>query len=159
MLPINRLLEYQAEVIATLVDDQNNKMFNFSTMVVDDSELAKHLKERVEGDNTFLISIVPEFHLKGDENQTKWENVLAFFILDKTDYSEQTNDSFLNIFATTQAKAQAFVNKLLKDKANYNSVFCGFLSWLDENSIAVTPVWHKNECNGWMVQINLDSMV
>lgn len=159
MLPINRILEYQAEVVATLKNEDNTKMFNYSAMVVDDSELANHLKERIEADNTFLISIVPEFHMKGEENNTKWENVLAFFILDKTDYSAQTKDSFINIFATTQVKAQAFVDKLLSDKADNDSLFCGFLSWLDENSVSVTPIWHKNECNGWMVQINLDTLV
>ncbi|WP_026730214.1 hypothetical protein [Flavobacterium denitrificans] len=158
MLPINRLLEYQAELVASLLDDKNKKMFNYSAMVIDDSELANHLKERVEGDNTFLISIVPEFHMKGEENNSKWDNVLAFFILDKTDYSGLTKDSFINIFSTTQVKAQAIVDKLLSDKADGNSMFCGFLSWLDENSISVTPVWHKNECNGWMLQINLDTL-
>jgi hypothetical protein len=159
MLPLKRLLEYQAELVAVLVDDKNKKIFNYSAMVVDDSELANHLKERVESDNTFLISIVPEFHMKGEENNTKWENVLAFFVLDKTDYSEQTKDSFINIFATTQEKAQALVNKILSDKADASSVFCGILSWIDENSISVTPVWHKNDCNGWMVNINLDTLV
>jgi hypothetical protein len=158
MLPINRLLEYQAEIMATLLDNDGKKLFNYSAMVVDDSELANHLKERVESDNTFLISIIPEFHMKGEENASKWENVLAFFVLDKTDYSAMTKDSFLNIFATTQAKAQALVDKLLEDKADNQSMFCGFLSWLDENSISVTPVWHKNECNGWMIQINLDTL-
>ena len=105
MLPLKRLIEYQAELVAVLVDDNNRKIFNYSAMVLDDSELASHLKERVESDNTFLISIVPEFHMRGEENATKWENVLAFFVLDKTDYSEQTKDSFINIFATTQVKA------------------------------------------------------
>lgn len=157
MLPLNRLREYQAEVAAVLFDENNNKMFNYCDMVVDDSELSKILKERVEEDNTFLISVVPEFNMKGEEDQAKWENVLQFFILDKTDYSEHDRDSYLNIFVNTQAKAQAFVEKLLEDKANHEGLFCGFLSWLDENSIRVYPVWKKEQCNGWAVEINLDT--
>ena len=47
MLPLNRLREYQAEVAAVLLDENNNKMFNYCDMVVDDSELSKILKERV----------------------------------------------------------------------------------------------------------------
>lgn len=157
MLPLNRLREYQAEVAAVLFDENDNKMFNYCDMVVDDSELSKILKERVEEDNTFLISVVPEFNMKGEEDQAKWENVLQFFILDKTDYSEHDRDSYLNIFVNTQAKAQAFVEKLLEDKANHEGLFCGFLSWLDENSIRVYPVWKKEQCNGWAVEINLDT--
>ena len=151
------MLEYQAEVCATLFDTENQKMFNFFDMVIDDSELSKVLEERVPEDNTFLISVMPDFAIKGTEDNAKWENSLQFFILDKTDYSEHDRDSFRNIFVQTQAKAQAFVNKLLDDKANHEGIFCGFLSWLKEDSIIVTPVWKKQSCNGWMIEINLDS--
>jgi 6-pyruvoyl-tetrahydropterin synthase len=157
MLPLNRLREYQAEVSAQLFDTEGNKMFNYCDMVVDDSELSKILKERVQEDNTYLIAVVPEFNMKGDEDRAKWENILQFFILDKTDYSEHDRDSYLNIFVKTQAKTQAFVNKLINDKANQEGLFCGFLSWLDENSIRVYPVWKKDGCNGWSVEINLDT--
>lgn len=157
MLPINRLREYQAEVCATLLDDEGKKLFNFADMIIDDSELSKLLKERVSEDNTFLIAVLPDFRMKGQEDNAKWENVLQFFILDKTDYSEHDRDSFLNIFVETQYKASRLIYKLLEDKANQDGVFCGFLSWLDESSISVSPVWKKDGCNGWTVEINLDS--
>jgi hypothetical protein len=157
MLPINRLREYQAEVAAQLFDTEGNKMFNYCDMVIDDSELAKILKERVPEDNTLLIAVMPEFNMKGEEDQAKWQNVLQFFILDKTDYSEHDRDSYINIFVQTQAKAQAFVEKLIEDKANHDGMFCGFLSWLDENSIIVYPVWKKEGCNGWSVEISLNT--
>jgi hypothetical protein len=159
MLALNRLREYQSEVAAQLFDENNNKMFNYCDMVIDDSELSKILKERASEDNTFLIAVVPEFSMKGQEDQAKWENILQFFILDKTDYSEHDRDSYLNIFVQTQNKAQAFVEKLLEDKSNHDGMFCGFLSWLDENSIRVYPVWKKDGCNGWSVEINLDTPV
>lgn len=157
MLPINRLREYQAEVAAVLLDENNNRMFNYCDMVIDNSELSKILKERVPEDNTYLIAVMPEFNMKGEQDSAKWENILQFFILDKTDYSEHDRDSYLNIFVQTQAKAQAFVNKLLEDKSNHEGLFCGFLSWLDESSIRVYPVWKKDGCNGWAVEINLDT--
>ncbi len=157
MLPLNRLREYQAEVCATLLDQNGKKLFNYSNMVVDDSELNLLLKERVEEDNTYLISVVPSFRGKGEEDNAKWDNVLMFFILDKTDYSEHDRDSFLNIFVNTQAKAQAFIDKLLEDKQNNQSLFCGFLNWLQEDSISVDPVWKKMDCNGWLIEINLET--
>lgn len=157
MLPLNRLLEYQAEVCEALRDDDGNKLFNYFDMIIDDSELAKVLKERVPEDNTFLISVMPDYRVKGDEDNAKWENILQFFILDKTDYSEHDRDGFRDIFVQTQYKASRFVYKLLEDKAKHDGVFCGFLSWLKEDSISVQPVWKMNECNGWTVTINLDS--
>ena len=157
MLPLNRLLEYQVELCEALRDATNEKMFNFTDMIIDDSELAKLLKERESGDNTFLISVMPEYTMKGEQDNEKWENILQFFILDKTDYSENDRDAFLGIFVQTQIKAKAFVYKLLEDKANTDGVFCGFLSWLKEDSISVRPVWKMNGCNGWTVTINLDS--
>jgi hypothetical protein len=157
MLPLNRLREYQAEVCAQLLDENGKKLFNFSDMIIDNSELSKLLKDRVAEDNTFLIAVMPEFQMKGEEDRSKWENILQFFILDKTDYSEYDRDGYLNIFVETQAKAQAFVDKLIEDKSNRDGVFCNFLSWLDENSIRVSPVWKMDQCNGWMVELNFDT--
>jgi hypothetical protein len=156
MLPINRLKEYQAEVCEALRDEENKKLFNFYDMIIDDSELANILEARDSEDNTFLISVMPDYTMKGEQDNEKWENILQFFILDKTDYSEG-RDAFFAIFVKTQIKAQAFVYKLLEDKANKDGVFCGFLSWLKEDSISVRPVWKMNGCNGWTVTINLDS--
>lgn len=157
MLPINRLREYQAEVCAALLDENGKKLFNFHDMIIDNSELAKVLKERVQEDSTFLIAVMPDYAMNGQEDNAKWENILQFFVLDKTDYSEHDRDAFINIFAETQKKAQAFVYKLLEDKANIDGVFCGFLSWLNEDSISVQPVWKMNECNGWTITINLET--
>jgi hypothetical protein len=159
MLLLNRLLEYLAECKASIKDKSTEPitLFNYATMVVDDSELAKVLEERVDTENTFLIAVMPEFNMKGVEDNAEWQNILAFFILDKTDYSEHDRDSFINIFVTTQIKAKAFVDKLLDDKANHSGVFCNFLAKLDESSITVKPVWKKNGCNGWMVEVNFDS--
>jgi hypothetical protein len=157
MLAINRLREYQAEVCAQLLDSEGKKLFNYTNMIIDKPGLSKLLKDRTEDDNTFLISVMPDFRLKGDEDNVKWENILSFFILDKTDYSEHDYDGFLDIFVSTQNKAQAFVKKLIADKSNHTGAFCGFLSSLNENSIAVNPVWNMDGCNGWQVDINLYS--
>ncbi len=157
MIPINRLREYQAECLDLIRDENGKKMFNFADMVVDDSELATILKERIENDNTFLICVLPEFYMKGTEDNTEWKNITEFFILDKTDYSEHDRDSYLNIFATTQLKALAFVEKLIEDKTNMTGSMCGFLQRLNEDSIAVKPVWKKNGCNGWLVELNFDT--
>ena len=48
MILINRLLEFQAEVCEILRDENNHKIFGYSDMIIDDSELSKILKDRVK---------------------------------------------------------------------------------------------------------------
>jgi len=157
MLEINRLLEYLVECKVSIKDENNKTVFNYVTIVLDDSELANILKEREESDNSFLIAVLPEFKGKGDEDNAEWQNYLAFFILDKTDYSENDRDAYLNIFVETQKKTQAFVDKLVSDKSNRTGSLCNFLSKMSENSIDVRPIWKKNDCNGWMVELNVNT--
>lgn len=158
MLPINRIREYQAEVKATLKDEQDKPIFNYVNMIIDKPNLASILKDLPEEANTYLIAVVPEFRLKGTEDNVKAVNILSFFILNKTDYSEYDHDSFIGIFVETQAKAEAFIKKLLADKANFTGALCHFLQLLDEKSISVNPVWNMDGCNGWVVDINLDTV-
>ena len=157
MLPINRIREYQAEVIASLVDDDDKKLFNFADLIVDDAELSQILKERTDEQNTFLIAVMPDYRVKGGEDNAQWENMLQFFVLNKTSYSDFDRDGYHNIFVETQIKAKAFIDKLLFDKANHTGNFCGFLNKLDESSIFVYPVKNKDGCNGWGIEINLDT--
>ncbi|OYX86814.1 MAG: hypothetical protein B7Y83_00305 [Flavobacteriales bacterium 32-34-25] len=158
MLPINRIREYLTEVVTQLKDTDNKKLFNYTEMIVEKKGLSKILKERTQEQNSYLIAVLPSFNFKGTEDNVKTVNILSFFILNKTDYSEHDHDSFLNIFVDTQAKAQAFVNKLLEDKSNNTGALCGFLQLLDENSMAVNPVYYMDGCNGWVVDINLDTI-
>jgi len=84
-------------------------------------------------------------------------SLITYGISERSGSSEKSTKNFTNIFVQTQAKAQAFVDKLLEDKSNRDGVFCNFLSWLDENSIRVSPVWKMEQCNGWMVELNFDT--
>lgn len=158
MLPINRIREYQAEVKATLLDAEAKPIFNYINMIVDKPNLSVLLKERVEEENTYLIAVLPEFRFKGSEDNVKAVNILSFFILNKTDYSEHDHDGFIDIFVDTQAKAKAFVKRLLADKANFTGALCHFLNLLEESSIGVNPVWNMDGCNGWVIDINLDTV-
>lgn len=158
MLPINRIREYQAEIKAQLKDSEGKPIFNYINMIVEKNGLSKVLEDRTEEENSYLIAVLPDFRFKGNEDNVKTVNILSFFILNKTDYSEHDHDGFLNIFVETQIKAEAFIKKLINDKANFTGALCGFLQLLDENSIAVNPVYYMDGCNGWVVDINLDTV-
>lgn len=155
MLQINRIREYQVEVKNLLLDASNKPLFGYTTMVVDDSQLSRVLKERSESDNTMLISIVPDHVVTGSDDALLIQNAVSFFILDKTAYSEHDHDSFIDIFTSTQSKALAFVKQLLKDKDRPRGSSCSFLSWLKPNSITIFPIWGKDDCNGWQIDFTL----
>lgn len=156
MLLLNNLRQYIQRVVSEEMTN-GKKTFNFTDVVIDDSELSMILKERKNGDNTMLITILPQFGLNGTEDQAKWKNYLMFMILEKTSYSDKNRAEFLEIFEQTQFKAKQFVDRMLVDKTDEEGMFCGLLTWLREDSIQVDPVWKKHDCNGWMITVELES--
>lgn len=151
MLTVNQLRQYSADVKEALPAIRRNEV------VVTQDELVKFLSDHTEEDNTLMISIVPGHGMDGNQDSARWVNATGFYFLEKTDYSEYDHEGFLDIFQRTQEVARAFVNKLLIDKADNSGLFCGFLAWLEEDSIRVDPVKALNGCNGWFVQIEMKS--
>lgn len=150
MLSVTRLKEFVVEVKATIPS------INFVEMVADDSQLIKFLEERKPTDNNLFIAVLPQFNINGDEDKAKWNNMLMFFVLAKYSKKDIKNtDEYMDIFGTTQATALEFVNYLLSEKSGDNGELCGIANELIENSISVTPVWEKAQCNGWMIEIDL----
>jgi hypothetical protein len=154
MLNVTRLREFLVEVKATIPG------INYTQIVIDDSELVKHIEARKTSENTFLFAVMPQFGINGTEDQIKWNNQLMFLFLDKsTDKNFTNHDAYIDMFGNTQAVAKAFVNYILEQKSGDNGELCGLVNELKENSIVVYPVWRKAGCNGWQVEIDLLSNV
>lgn len=153
MLSITRLKEFLAEA-KDLIDT-----INYINMVVDDSQLVKLLKDRETDDNNFLIGIVPQFGVNGDEDRAKWNNQLMFMVLAKTSRSDIDLEEQVQVLENTRLTAQALVNYMLDSKVGDNGDLCGLMNELEENSIEVTPIWEKAQCCGWMIQIDLLTQV
>ena len=149
MLSITRLNEFLAEAKAEI------NTINYINMVVDDSQLVKLLKDRETDDNNFLIGIVPEFGIDGDEDKTKWSNQLMFMVLAKTSRSNVDLEEQVEVLESTRVTAKALIDYMLESKTGDNGDMCGLMNELVENSISVTPIWEKAQCCGWMIQIDL----
>ena len=149
MLSITRLNEFLAEAKAEI------STIKYINMVVDDSQLVKLLKDRETEENNFLIGIVPQFGIDGDEDKTKWNNQLMFMVLAKTSRSNTDLEEQVQLLENTRLTAQALVNYMLESKTGDNGDMCGLMNQLVENSIVVTPIWEKAQCCGWMIQIDL----
>lgn len=152
MVAINRLREFLAETKAEISE------INYTQLVADDSELEKFMQERSVSDNTLLFGVLPEFQLRGSEDQVKWNNQLLFFIVEKTNDKNLTHDQYLDVFARTQAVVKKFVEGIIEKKLNQELMGCHFLREIDESSIDVSLVWRKAQCNGWLITFDLFSL-
>lgn len=149
MLNITRLNEFLAEAKAAI------NAINYTNMIVSDSQLVKLLKERETDENNFLIGIVPQFGINGDEDRAKWNNQLMFMVLAKTSRSDIDLEEQIQVLESTRATAAALIDYMLLEKTGSNGTMCGLMNELVENSIVVSPIWEKAQCCGWMVQIDL----
>nr|WP_317631403.1 hypothetical protein [uncultured Flavobacterium sp.] len=157
MLFLNRLYEYSAEIKAQLLDEEGNPIFDYQDSVIDDSELSKILKDKIKTGQSVLVSVCPDHTVIGGEDNSKFTNHLIFFVLEKTNYNDTDRDQFKQIFVRTQMRVYKLIQKFLEDKSEGSGAFCNILKQLTENSINVTPVWKKEQCNGWMITLNFDT--
>lgn len=125
-------------------------------LVVDDSELVSFLKDMPESDNIVLVGVIPDFKLLGTEDQSSWNNMLTFMFFEKSSQRDMTDDDYIDVFTRTQQAAKDFVLFLLETKAETGTI-CGLTDKLKEDSILLRPIYKKAQCNGWMVEIDLET--
>ncbi|MFB9055080.1 hypothetical protein ACFFVB_18510 [Formosa undariae] len=131
---------------------------HFNKVIVDDSQMIRFLEDRSKHDNHLLFCVIPDFNPDGknvDDLQFKADTM--FLVLNKTSYSEVNHDEFLNIMQETLLTATAIKEKMIADKFDYSAAGCMYMKQLNAQSIRITPIWAKAECNGWSVEFNFDS--
>jgi hypothetical protein len=153
MLKVSDLRAYSTEVKEAIAG------INSTYMAVTKENLMKFMQEHKKESNILMLSLIPSHRLTGDPDSAKWNNLVGFYFLEKTDYSQYDAEGYLSIFERTQEVARLFVNKLLEDKADNAGLFCGFLAYLDEDSIGVDPIVALNGCNGYYVELAFKSNV
>src|SRR5690554_4409116 len=151
MLTVNRLREFVAEAVASIDAIKSGKV------VVTKEEISRFMREHDRTDNTLLIGIVPEHDITGTIDNLKMENSLGFYLLDKTDYSDNDQDGFLDIFAKVQETAHELVAFIIDQNENGSSSVCGLFQYLDDVSFPITPIKGLEGCNGYFVGVSFDS--
>jgi hypothetical protein len=128
---------------------------NFTDLVADDSELVSILKDRKETDNHYLIAVIPDYKLTGNENSLKWNNQLMFMVVSKASSRTITKAERNTIIGEVQQTAKAVIELILEKKSGDNGDFCGMMNEVIEDSILMTIVWEKAQCHGWIIEIDL----
>ena len=143
--------------IKALITDMQAQIssINSSEIVIDDSQLTKFLEELKIVENYFLLAIIPEYPLTGDQDRLKWKNQLMFMILKKTNDKNIKHNEFISVLDETLAAATQFVEILISEKSGDEGDFCGIANELVENSIKIYPIWNKSGCNGWGIDVDL----
>jgi hypothetical protein len=44
---------------------------------------------------------------------------------------------------------------MMQEKQNLEGLFCNQMAFLNEDSINIYPVWKKQGCNGWAIEIDV----
>jgi len=144
-------------ILKAFCNDMQNKIeaINKNEVVIDDSQLSKFLEALKPNENLFLLGIIPEYVVTGEQDKTKYKNQLMFNILKKTTASNLKHDEFIQILNETVLAAKKFVEILVSEKSGDDGDFCGVANDIIENSIRVYPIWNKAECHGWAIDVDL----
>ncbi|SFU49153.1 hypothetical protein SAMN05216480_10548 [Pustulibacterium marinum] len=154
MILISDIENYIQNSIDRLLDDEGAKMFNYFQTVLDDSELTKFMKDEFSGEkNTGLFLVIPRYDGSGSEDAFLFQTRLMIFFVDKTDFSEHDHASYIQIFKDVQVKVNAFIDLMIEQKSD--GKYCEVLSFLEERSLSVNPVWKKSGCNGFVMEFVL----
>ena len=148
MILISELRTYIAAKQAEL------PLVNSSRLAVNESDVTRFLSAFSKTDNQLMLVLLPDARSTArDEDNIRMNNSLAFLFLEKSDYSSEKYDQWLDVFARTQESAIAFARKLIWE---VNNGSCSFNRFLDYNNISIEPVNGLASCNGWSVEIYFD---
>ncbi len=122
---------------------------NNSFLVVDDSQMATRIENKSTDNNIMLIGVLPNYGNSG-RNVDSYREVLTgqILVVEKTDYSDLSEDDFTAVFERTYLAAKKVIDILVEKAGNG----CSPLSYLDVNSLEMFPVWKKAQCNGFSIE-------
>tara|TARA_R110002050_G_scaffold185609_2_gene319706 strand:+ start:20 stop:469 length:450 start_codon:yes stop_codon:yes gene_type:complete len=128
---------------------------NLNKMVTSEKQLTKYITDLERDDNALMLVLVPNFGNNSPANADmfKLKGFTEIMILEKTDFSELTDEEFVNQTDRLFAIAQAVVAKLLED----HTEGCGIMRFLDPTSIQIVDVYDNSQCNGWTVIFTFDN--
>lgn len=121
-------------------------------LVVDDSQLGNTLEAKSKEDNAFLIGVLPSYGASGDYDAIRETLLSQLLVVEKVDYSELTEEDFVQVFERTYRLALMVRDFLIQKLGSGCYSYVGFL---DIDDLEIVPVWKKSQCNGWSIEFSL----
>lgn len=140
----NYMDEIQAEIAG----------INLNKMVTSEKQLSKYITDLQREDNALMLGLLPNFGNNSPANADtfKLRGFTELMIMEKTDFSELTDDEFVNQYDRLFEIAVAVQNKILED----HTEGCGIMRFLDPSSVQIVDVYNNSQCNGWTVIFTFD---
>jgi len=130
----------------------NIATIKYQQCVIDDSQMTNQIGKIKIADNLLLFGVLPDYAA-----DTRSEDALMFrsgfdlLVLKKAKRShldlEDLMDDMQECFETIELLAAKILEQMRSG--------CGKFSFLDENSLQITPVWAKAGTNGYMISLSL----
>lgn len=131
---------------------------SYNRVIIDDSQLIKFVEDISASDKHLLFIVIPEFQNTGNTaDSARRQTETAILVLQKTDYSNNTHDEFLDIMQATLVSANAVEAKMRADKNDYSPEGCKYMKQLNISSIYIKPVYRLAGCNGWSIEFNFEN--
>lgn len=127
---------------------------NSAWIVVDDSQLGQSLEQRSKDDNAYLIGVLPSYEAQVRNSDNVKDAIISqILVLEKTDYSELTEDEFIDVFERTYQIAKSVAERL-QNKLDGGCFFAGSMLLLED--LEIIPIWKKSQCNGWSINFSIE---
>lgn len=119
--------------------------------VVDDSMLANKTSEIDKDSNFILVGVLPNYTTSGRNGDNVKETPISqLLLLEKTDYSNITDDEFWEIFQRTYLVMEKIKDWII---GQIEEGCLDYLRHLDINALDSDAVWKKAECNGYSLDL------
>lgn len=121
---------------------------NSAWVVVDDSQLGNTLEQKTKEDGAYLVAVLPSYGSVAHSGSIRETTISQLLIVEKTDYSDLSQNEFIDIFERTYQLTKR-VKEILVEKVEsgcYPQMF-----HLDLSNLNMSPIWKKSQCNGWVL--------
>lgn len=127
---------------------------NLNKMVTSEKQLSKYINDLQSDDNALMLGLMPNFgnNSPAHADSFKLKGYTELMIMEKTDFSELTDEEFVAQYDRLFELATVVVAKLLADHTDG----CGIMRFLDPTSIQIVDVYDNSQCNGWTVIFTFD---
>lgn len=119
--------------------------------VVDDSMLANKTADISNEDNFILVGVLPNYTSSATNgDNVKDSPVSQLLLLEKTDYSNLTDDEFWELFQRTYLLMKS-IREWIIDQIEEGCL--PYLRFMEIGALDREAVWKKAECNGYSLDL------
>lgn len=128
---------------------------NLNKLVTSEKQLSKYISDLESEDNALMLGLMPNFGNNSPQSgdHFRLRGFTELMIMEKTDFSELTDEEYVAQSDRIFEIANAVKNKLLEDHLEGT---CNLLRFLDPTSIQIVDVYDNSQCNGWTVVFTFD---